>query len=287
MSRVALVTAKIVDEDIDLQPLLDAVRAEGIDVKSRCWDDDAVDWAGLDLAVLRSTWDYVDRYDEFLEWIDATAKVVTLLNPLDVLRWNMDKHYLRSLTDDHGIAVIPTQFFEPGTSASELEPMDGDIVVKPVRGASSVDALRHASIDDARRHLATLLDQGRAVMVQSYVSAIETYGETGMVYFAGELSHAFGKGPILTKAGASPVDGLYAPEAISPREPTFEQRDLADRVVHACAKDLLYARIDLVPSDDGQPVVSEVELTEPSFFVDHAPGAAARFAKAVAAKMST
>lgn len=286
MANVALVTAKVVDEDIDLEPLLRALDDEGIRTSSPCWDDPDVDWGSFDLAILRSTWDYVDRYDEFVEWITETAKTVRLLNPPDVLIWNMDKHYLEELRDDHGLGVIPTQFFEPGASPT-IADLDGDVVVKPVRGAGSCDALRHSSHDDANRHLEGLLAQGRAAMVQPYMAAIEAHGETGMVYFNGEFSHAFRKAAILTTAGASAVDGLYAPEEISARTPSAEERDLADRTVAACAQDLLYARIDLVPDDAGMPVISELEMTEPSFFVRHARGAAERFAQAVAARLSS
>jgi len=287
MTLVALVTAKVVDEDIDLEPLLRALGDADIRAASPCWDDPDVDWGSFDLAILRSTWDYVDRYDEFVEWITATAKIVRLLNPADVLVWNMDKHYLQELRDDHGLGVIPTQFFEVDASPASVAGFDGDVVVKPVRGAGSCDALRHSSHEDASRHLEGLLAQGRAAMVQPYMAGIEAHGETGMVYFNGEFSHAFRKAAILTTPGASPVDGLYAPEEISVRTPSAEQRTLADRTVAACASDLLYARIDLVPDDDGMPVISEVELTEPSLFVRHAPGAAKRFAHAVAARLST
>jgi hypothetical protein len=41
----------------------------------------------------------------------------------------------------------------------------------------------------------------------------------------------------------------------------------------------LYARVDLIPSEDGKPCLLELELTEPSLFLAHSPGTAKRFAE--------
>jgi glutathione synthase/RimK-type ligase-like ATP-grasp enzyme len=286
IGTIALVTADVVDDDVDLAPLLTALRAEDVEAVSPCWDDATVDWSAFDLVVMRSPWDYVDRYDEFVEWVVATATKVRVLNPPSTLIWNMDKRYLADLRDEHGLAVVATQFFDVGDEPV-IDSPSGDVVVKPVRGAGSVDALRHASLADAEAHLRRLLDDGRAAMAQPYMAAIEAHGETGLVYFDRQLSHAFRKGAILTIPGVSPVDGLYAPEEISAREPSEAERRLADAAIDACDGDLLYARVDLVPADDGQPMISELELTEPSYFVEHAPGSAARFARAVSSRLAS
>jgi len=47
---------------------------------------------------------------------------------------------------------------------------------------------------------------------------------------------------------------------------------------------LLYARVDVIPGPDGEPVLVELELTEPSVFMEYAPSAAERFADAIAAR---
>ena len=46
--------------------------------------------------ILRATWDYIDRLDEFLTW---TARVRNLLNAPSVVAWNTDKRYLADLAD--------------------------------------------------------------------------------------------------------------------------------------------------------------------------------------------
>ena len=48
---------------------------------------------------------------------------------------------------------------------------------------------------------------------------------------------------------------------------------------------LLYARVDLIPGPDGEPMLIELELTEPSLFLRQSPGAAERLAEAIIARL--
>ena len=115
---IALVSARAAQGlDEDMPPLLGALRAAGADVHVVDWDDDSVDWARFDLALLRSTWDASIRLAEFLAWGERVAKLTTLLNPLAVIRWNTDKRYMRDLARA-GVPIVPTQFVEPGMDAA-------------------------------------------------------------------------------------------------------------------------------------------------------------------------
>ncbi len=287
------------DEDAPL--LIDALAAAGIGAVEQVWDDPDVDWAAHDLVVLRSTWDYALRRAEFLEWTERVQTVTDLRNPAGVVRWNTDKRYLADLAAD-GVAVTPTEFLRPeehpvddAAVAARIEESiaaDAGFVVKPTVSAGSKDTVRYAARDEDHAALVTaaaqaadLLRDGRAVMVQPYLRAVDTEGETGLVYLGGEFSHAFRKGQLLT-VGVGPVEGLYAEEAISAREASADQRRLADAILMAARRRTgvqeLYARVDLVPDDDGAPVLLELELTEPSFFLHTDPGAAARAAATIA-----
>jgi glutathione synthase/RimK-type ligase-like ATP-grasp enzyme len=242
------------------------------------WDDDAVDWSAFELVVLREPWDYVEHYDRFLAWCDRVGD--RLLNPPDVVRWNTDKRYLADL-DAAGLRVVPTTFLEPG--APVVLP-DGPCVVKPAVSAGSRDTARHDHPGPATEHARRLLDDGRIVMVQPYVSEIDEQGETALLYFDGEFSHAIRKAPILT-GGAADVQGLFAPESIEPREPRPEERALGDAVVAEAQRrfgKLLYTRVDVIGND---PMVLELELTEPSLFFLHDDGAAERYAAAIRARL--
>jgi glutathione synthase/RimK-type ligase-like ATP-grasp enzyme len=279
---IALVTAaaaRHLDEDL---PLLSRALGDArLDHEIVVWDDASVDWARFDLAVVRSTWDYAPRRDEYVAW---ARQVPRLANPADVIAWNTDKRYLRDLARA-GIAVTPTTWIEPG-DAPRIP--DGEIVVKPAVSAGARDTARYAP--DARasaiEHVKRLQAEGRTAMVQPYLSGVDEHGETALLFFGGVFSHAIRKGPILIP-GAGCVEGLFAKEDISPRAPSEAERALAERTLERVpgGRDrLLYARVDVVPGPDGAPMVLELELSEPSVFLGHAPGAAERFARAIAAR---
>ena len=284
MSDVALATARDAREHDDDLPLLERALAErGLSSEVVVWDDGSVAWDSYRLVVVRSTWDYALRRDEFLAWADAVAAVTTLRNPPDVLRWNTDKRYLREL-ERAGIPVVPTTWPEPGDDIRLAT--DGEIVVKPVVSAGARDSGRYGGADggSAAANATDLLAAGRPVMAEPYLAAADRDGETGGRFIGNEFSHAVRKSAIL-RAELRLVAGLYAEERITPRTPSDAELSLAERVLNAVPggrQRLLYARVDLVPGADGEPVVLELEVAEPSLFVDRAAGSAARFAGSVA-----
>lgn len=279
--RIALVTdGRSAALDEDLPPLLAALDGAGV---ATCWDDPAVDWAGFDLAVIRSPWDYIAQLDAFRQWAATTATVTRLVNRPAVVSWNADKRYLADL-HRVGLPIVPTSFVAPGVREWGL-PAGRDLVVKPAVSSGSRDTARYPShrAQDAVDHVTRLLGEGRAVMVQPYLQRIDTDGETALVFIDGQLSHTLRKGPLLDGT-AEMVAGLFLREDISPRQPTVAQQELAEATMAAIADrfgPLLYGRVDLVPHDDGRPVILEVELIEPSLFHAAAPGSADRFAAAI------
>src|SRR4051812_43224392 len=89
---VAVVTATGMREwDEDLPAIEAAFTRRGCVVQIACWDDPAVDWHAFDIVVIRSTWDYTSRLEEFLGWVDFASQAARLVNPADVVRWNADK----------------------------------------------------------------------------------------------------------------------------------------------------------------------------------------------------
>ena len=285
--RIALVTARealALDEDMPL--LLRAVREEGVEAETPCWDDPEVDWGRYDLAVLRSTWDYVDRIDEFLAWADRCAERTRLVNGPQVVRWNTDKHYLQDLARA-GVRVVPTTFVEPGADPREAlarflaGPGGGEFVVKPAVGAGSRDAARYRRRDVERAvvHLRSLVGSGRSAMLQPYLAHVDRHGETAAIFLGGRFSHAIRKGPLL-RVGSGMVEGLFAPEQITVREADAGEVAVAEAALAAIPFERpLYARVDLIRDGRGDPVVLELELTEPSLFLAYAPGSAERYAR--------
>ena len=294
MPHIALVTvqaARATDED--LAPLESALQQAGAQVSIINWDDPTIDWSGFDLTVLRSCWDYTERYVEFLVWAERISQLTRMLNPFEVVRWNTDKHYLSEL-EQAGIAIVPSRFIEPDSDVFaelqkffDMHPDSAELVVKPAIGAGSRDTQRHArsQIEAITAHVERLLKAGRSVLLQPYLDRVDEAGETALIHFDGHYSHAIRKGPLLRK-DEGPTTELYAPEQIDARQPEADERALASLVLAALpfAEVPAYARVDLIRGNDGKPVLLELELAEPSLFFLHAPDSAARFANVLLAR---
>jgi glutathione synthase/RimK-type ligase-like ATP-grasp enzyme len=312
---VAWVTAGdelVAVEDVDRDPVFAALEARGLRVEAAVWDDPAVDWARYDLALLRAPWDYTEHTPEFLAWLDRVDDLTQVLNPPRLVRWNLDKRYMADL-DRAGVAVVPTAFatshdearaavhalavgHAPGVVGVPLGGID-EVVVKPTVSAGSRNTGRFAIGDGAALDLAdVILDGGGEVMVQACIPSVAVDGERAVVLVDGVVSHVFRKGPILALGGGF-VDGTYT-EDVTRADATDAEVATALEVAAALVEigrargwpdawlPLLYGRIDLVGLPDGATALLEAELFEPALFVHVAPGAADRFAAAVAARLN-
>jgi hypothetical protein len=288
----ATTTSDLVGDADEDRPLHEEAFAQAGVVLDYCvWSDASIDWAGYDLVVIRSVWDYVSRLPAYRAWLRAIGRLGTLCNPSAVVEWNIDKRYLLEL-GEAGVPVIPTRVAtsEIGLKAI-LATVDVESVVKPVVSAGSVDTGRFAAGDTRALDLGVkILRAGTPVMVQPSVPSVAAEGEVSAVLFGGEISHCFRKGPILVLGGG--VQGGVYQEKVEAEPLSSEQARVVDATigaVHQVARErlhvsvpLLYQRVDLVRAEDGQHLVLEVELNEPSFFLPVDPEAAERFVGAVA-----
>lgn len=271
MARIALVTYNPGEEptvDRDLAVLRDALEDAGAEAAVVHWDDPDTDWAAFDLALIRSTWDYSWRSAEFVEWAERCAGLTRLRNPARVVRWNTDKRYLGDLAEA-GVPVVPTRYLAPG---DPVELPDGhEFVVKPTAGAGARYAARYTPKErgTAVGQLARMHAEGLTAMVQPYLANIDVRGERALQFFAGRLLHASRKGAVLERG--TPYDGAKTPHPrLEVWQPTAAERAVAERALAAVpggADTVLYARVDLVDGDDGQPLVMELELVEPNLFL--------------------
>ncbi len=278
VTRVALATCEQYPQLADDEPLLlDELRARGVDAEPAVWDEPAIDWDRYALVVVRSTWDWAWRHEQFVAWADSVPR---LLNAAAVIRWNTDKRYLTQLP-----GAVATEYVRPGDRLrpdDRWQPPAGQYVVKPTVSSGSRDTGRYGPGDDERatEHVGQLLARGRTVMVQPYLDAVDEHGETALVFFGGEYSHAIRKGQMLHH-GHQPSSDLFVRERITERTPTRAERALAEEVLDSlpwARRELLYARVDLIAGPDGKPQVVELELTEPSLFLSYSPGAPQRLA---------
>lgn len=288
--RVGLATqADLPDWEVDDRFLRAALDARGIAHDQPVWTDPDVDWAGYDAVVPRTTWDYAWNPVAFGAWIDRVAGLTTLLNPPEVLRWSADKAYLRELAQA-GVPIAPTVWLERG-SAVDVGALMAERgwargFLKPRVGQTARETLRfdasEAGLQAANAHCARLLPS-EGLMLQPYLPAVETLGERSGVFFDGELAHGVRKIPVpgdyrvMDDFGATDEPCTLDPAAL----------EVCRRALAAIPSDrpLLYARVDLLQDHDDRPVLTELELVEPSLFFRHAPESAARLADALVRRL--
>lgn len=279
--KVALVTSVgLAHPDADLAPLVAELSSLDVEADIVSWDAD-IDWSMYKAAIIRSTWDYHRRRDEFDRWLTAVSTQTQLWNPAEVIRWNLDKRYLVDLATN-GLPVVPSEFVESGQSNWQQRVMrfGNDIVVKPAVGAGSHGVRRFTDdFDQAINYAHELIEHRHTPLIQPYLHDIDTYGEVGLVTADGVLSHAFHKAAILDGEPEWSGDD-HVVEVISAHLPTERELALCQQVLAVLPK-TAYARIDLLPTGDG-PLISEVELIEPSLFLEVDAGAARRIAAAFA-----
>ena len=271
--------------DDDNAVLAAALVEAGATVEIVVWDHRTTDWGRFDAVVLRSTWDSVDRPDDFLRWVRAVRTVTTVLNPPEAIAWNLDKTYLRALAA-RGVPVVPTAWITDGTVARWSAPAS-EIVVKPSISGGGRETARHAADrgDEARAHIGRLLDRGHTVMVQPYLASVETEGELKLVFIGGDLSHAVRVGPSLRPGEGVRERPWERTVTVEATDPAPAQLALAQQILSIASAGipapLTYARVDLIAAESGEPLLAELELVDPSLFLALAPTSADRLAATI------
>ena len=260
----------------------DPLRRLGWTVEEIAWDKPDVDWRKFAAVVIRSTWDYQQRPAQFLEVLNSiTRQNVLLLNSAELVRWNIEKSYLREL-EDQGIPIVPTEWRE--NLAAEESPdaffenwETHQLVVKPLVGANADDTfcVNSGAPDVWETIKATFASW--PCMVQPFIPSIQATGEYSLFYFGGEYSHCVLKTP---KAGDFRVQEEHGGSVVT-CEPPQELVAQCDRVVAALPELPLYARVDMVLSAGDAWQVIEVELIEPSLYFPYDEESPNRFAIAL------
>ncbi len=266
-------------------PIIDELTQRGVEVATPDWRDPEVDWAAFDLAVVRTTWDYVDHRDEFVHWAAATGERTPLLNTPDVLRWNTHKSYLLEL-EERGAPCVPTAWLARGDRvdlAALLRARGWSrAIVKPAVGAGSqgLERVEAPVTPAAQAHLDRLLETDDA-LVQPYLPTVETRGELSVVVVDGKATHAVRKIP---GSGEFRVQQQFG--SAYDEEPLDDGVvRLAEWIVESTGHDLLIARVDLIEADDATLQLVELEATEPDLYVTIVPSVAGRIADAMLARV--
>ena len=91
------------------QLLKSALENQGLTVDITYWNNPSYDWSKTRSLIFRTIWDYFERFDEFLLWLEEVRHQTQLINSYDLVKWNIDKHYLKELSEK-GIKIVPTYF---------------------------------------------------------------------------------------------------------------------------------------------------------------------------------
>ncbi len=255
----------------------------GIEASPVVWSDPDVDWNDYDVALIRSTWDYIDAPGEFLSVLAAIEDSrCRLFNPLAAVRWNGDKRYLLDLAE-RGVPIVPTYRSDGPDGggwreAAEREGWRG-AVLKPLvgGGGQAVERVAVAGVAGALERLAAER-AGWEFLVQPFVDSIQSEGEWSFYYAGGKPSHVLLRTP---SAGDFRAHAIYG-GSTRPADPSAEDARAAAEILARLPVEALYARLDLVRVA-GRLAVMEVELIEPIQYFPLAPHAAGILADAVVA----
>jgi len=248
--------------------------SRGFEVSRVDWADAKIDWGIFDSIVIRQTWDYFDRFNEFMAWLNRVENETRVVNPGNVIRWNCDKRYLIDLAAA-GVPTVTTRVIDRQTPAPELaDLMDrhgfAEAVIKPAVSGAGRETYR-LSRDEADQQESTWqrLVNGESMLLQPFMPAIVERGEVSLVVIDGEVTHAVRK---IAADGEFRVQDDHG-GTVQPHEPRDCEVAVASGALAAAPGAVSYARVDLVESQDG-PRVMELELIEPElFFRQHSEAA--------------
>jgi glutathione synthase/RimK-type ligase-like ATP-grasp enzyme len=265
---------------VDDRYVLEALTRRGHVAAPAVWEDPHAPWEECGLCLIRSTWDYSYRRDQYLVWTERVGRATRLWNPVPVVRWNTHKRYLSDLAA-HDVATVPTLLLSAGSDVGleELLLEHGweDVVIKAAVAQTGRHAVRVGAgeVDRGQAHLGRLLPH-EDMLVQPWVPAA-VGGETSLVFIDGEFTHAVKK---QAAGGEFLVHHDYG-GSVRPTRPQPAQFELAERALARVREPLLYARVDLVADEHGNPMVMELELVEPELYFRYSQAAVERLVNAV------
>ena len=268
----------ILDEDV---LVIQALEERGLSVNRVDWADPNYDWQSVKFALFRTTWDYFDRIDEFMTWLNATKDKVKFINPIELILWNLDKHYLQDLAEK-GVNITDTIFIEPG---------DKTALSKVFHAAQFTDAILKPAISGSARHTYKLSENNLAdheaifqeliaqesMLLQPFQYSVLEKGEVALMFFGGKYSHAVLK---VAKPSEFRVQSEFG-GTIHNYSPSANEIKLAEKALQVCDPTPIYARIDIIDDNNGKPAVSELEIIEPELWFRLHPPSATTMAEAI------
>jgi len=266
---------------LEQELLKSAFESQGLKVDITYWDNPSYEWQQTKSVLFRTVWDYFERFDEFWDWLEQVKTKTRLINSYELIKWNIDKHYLRDLKNN-GIQVVPTYFADRGNNISLQEIANLNdwkhIVIKPAISASAFNT--HKIINDEieqKEQLFHELLQTHDMLVQPFFPTISELGEASLMVFGGKFTHAILK---KAKAGDFRVQDDFG-GTVHDYNPTQEEIKFAEKVFQSCTSLPIYGRVDIVWDSNKHIYLSELEIIEPELWIRNRPESANKIAEAV------
>lgn len=266
---------------LEQELLKSAFEAQGLKVDITYWDNPSYEWQQTKSVLFRTVWDYFERFDEFWEWLEQVKTKTRLINSYELIKWNIDKHYLRDLKNN-GIQVVPTYFADRGNNISLQEIANLNdwkhIVIKPAISASAFNTYKITNDEiEQKEQLFHELLQTHDMLVQPFFPTISELGEASLMVFGGKFTHAILK---KAKAGDFRVQDDFG-GTVHDYNPTQEEIKFAEKVFQSCTSLPIYGRVDIVWDSNKHIYLSELEIIEPELWIRNRPESANKIAEAV------
>ena len=266
---------------LEQELLKSAFEAKGLKVDITYWDNPSYEWQQTKSVLFRTVWDYFERFDEFWEWLEQVKTKTRLINSYELIKWNIDKHYLRDLKNND-IQVVPTYFVDKGNNISlkEIAYLKDwkHIVIKPAISASAFNTYKITNDEiEQKEQLFHELLQTHDMLVQPFFQTISELGEASLMVFGGKFTHAILK---KAKTGDFRVQDDFG-GTIHDYNPTQEEIDFAEKVFQSCISMPIYGRVDIIWDTNKNLYLSELEIIEPELWIRNRPESAKKIADAV------
>ena len=244
------------------------------------WRNENVNWSDYDSVIVRSTWDYQNDSEKFIGVLEKINGVSHLENDLDLMKWNMNKNYLFDL-EQKGVKIVDTIWerkFNRNLAHEYFDKLGTDeIIIKPNISANADNTFRltREKLDKNLGQLEKIFT-AREFMVQPFLNSIIEEGEYSLFFFDGKFSHSVLKKP---KENDFRVQEEHGGN-IQPFKVSSELILIAENIIKKLSTIPLYGRVDLVRTKKNEFALIELELIEPSLYLNKDDQSPAKFVKA-------
>ncbi len=246
--------------------VLDAVKRQGLKTTKKSWSDPDFDWTSTQTVLFRTTWDYFERFDEFSPWLEQLEKQTHCINPVSIIRWNLDKRYLIELSSKQ-INCVETHLLPKSSSINLKDMMNKhqweQAIVKPVVSGAARHTYRvtKENCEDITAKLSQLI-KNEDFLIQPFQKSIIEHGEVSLMVMNGRYTHAVKK---IAAQGDFRVQDDHG-GTVHPYIPNEDEIAFAEAAIKACEPQPLYGRVDIIKDNHGKFAIMELELIEPELF---------------------